>query len=409
VNKVTFSQRASQGYEAVPTATGVEFTTKGTTYHVSCKNEVILCAGAFQSPQILELSGIGSPAILSKYEIPTIVDLPSVGENLQDHTGVPLSYELEVSEPTLDDLSIPGVAASELAKFYATQTGVMAIRMSTGADLSYQQVSRPHGNRGMELFSAKSNCALDACQNEGLKEQYKLQIASILNNKDTSAQIMLIPVGMDPNASPELPSPRVPGSFLTIYSNHAHPFSRGNVHIGSSDPAAYPIIDPNYLGQEIDMQILSDIVMFSQALATKEPLASKLKNSGHGFRPGYKELTNDTVEDFIQSSITSAYHPLGSCSMMPRRLGGVVDTKLRVYGTKGLRVVDASVFPMAIRNNTQSCVYAVAEKASDIIKDDRKHGHGVAEQAAKAKRGLETEELDGDKPVHVNGKKTRME
>ncbi|KAH9211706.1 hypothetical protein DL95DRAFT_411858 [Leptodontidium sp. 2 PMI_412] len=414
VNKITFSHGTGHHQNAEPTATGVQFTSRGTEYHVSARREVILCAGTYQSPQILELSGVGSPAILSKYNIPVIVDLPSVGENMQEHSEVPLSYELAAPEPTLNDLVIPGVADAELVKFYASQSGILSMRIASCADLSYKQISRRHtiGDERLELFAKRSQLALDNCKNEGLKAQYKLQVASILNDEDTTAQLLFLPLGIDIAVPPGQTLIPTPGSFVTIISNHAHPFSRGTVHIASADPNAKPIIDPHYLEHEIDIQLLEDVVLFSQDLATTEPLASKLKDGGHGFKPGYYALDKDNIEDFVRRAAQSAYHPLGSCSMMPRKLGGVVSPKLQVYGTKGLRVVDASIFPMSIRNNTQTCVYAVAEKAADIIKDDWKHGHGhgFAEKTSnwKGKRGLEAEDnVERVEAPNSNGKRTR--
>jgi choline dehydrogenase len=131
------------------------------------------------------------------------------------------------------------------------------------------------------------------------------------------------------------------------------------------------------------LELFSDGVLFVQDLATKEPFASKLKDNGKAFHPGFEHLTKETVGEFCKAALTSEFHPIGTCSMLPEEDGGVVDTRLKVYGVQNLRVVDASIFPLEIRNNLQTSVYAVAEKAADIIKEDWKqakaedikHGH----------------------------------
>lgn len=130
-----------------------------------------------------------------------------------------------------------------------------------------------------------------------------------------------------------------------------HPFARGSVHIQSSNPIIYPQIDPNYLGAEIDLEVMADVMLQLQSVARAEPLASLLKNKGHVFQPGYFELNNSNVRAFIQNTLNSQYHPCGTCSMSPRGQGGVVDERLRVYGTSNLRVIDASIIPLLVRAN----------------------------------------------------------
>jgi choline dehydrogenase len=138
-----------------------------------------------------------------------------------------------------------------------------------------------------------------------------------------------------------------------------------------------------------------------QDFASKPPFSHFLKNNGLAFHPGYSHVTKSTVGEFCREALTSEYHPMGTCSMLPREEGGVVDTHLRVYGAKGLRVVAASVFPLQIRNNLQTCVYAVAERAADIIKNHWKESHGNGVKNG-YKRGWE-DEVEGKK----NGKRMR--
>ena len=150
-----------------------------------------------------------------------------------------------------------------------------------------------------------------------------------------------------------------------------HPLSRGSVHIVSADPTVYPAIDPNYLSHPLDLFVLSQAMLHLQQVARTAPLSTHLKEGGHVFQPGFYELDEQNVEAFVKNSFSSEYHPMGTCAMGPREEGGVVSERMVVHGTSNLRVVDASVFPLQVRGNLASLVYAVAERAADFIKADR--------------------------------------
>lgn len=132
------------------------------------------------------------------------------------------------------------------------------------------------------------------------------------------------------------------GLYGTIFGCLEHPWSRGAVHIISADASVYPAIDPQYLSNPRDLDILKTVMLFAQKVLRSEPLASLFKGGGKVYQPGFTELTTDNVEHWIRSSLSSVYHPIGTCSMEPRDKGGVVDPRLKVYGTSNLRVVDAS-------------------------------------------------------------------
>ena len=166
-----------------------------------------------------------------------------------------------------------------------------------------------------------------------------------------------------------------PGNYVTIIVVLTHPFSRGTVHITSPNITDKPVVDPNYLADPKDLAIISAGVLAAQELATKPPLSKFLKNGGKVFEPGFPaSITPKNVADMVKGSFSSEYHPIGTTAMLPRGEGGVVDERFRVYGTKKLRVVDAGVFPLHVRGNIQSLVYAVAERAADMIKEDGHSG-----------------------------------
>ena len=370
VTKITFSH-----HDGEIIATGIDFISFGSKYHVKADHEVLLCAGSIQSPQILELSGIGSRNVLEPLGIKVIVENANVGENFQDHGIVPLSFQAAEGVTTFDSFGIAGVEAAATTEFYATQAGLLSSLIDSNANLSYQQVDQRTGHVSptpiSELIQAATNNAVPI-----LKQQYQLLGEALLNPKDSAYQMIYIPVGVQKGVADGegIPSP---GNFITLYVSVSRPYSRGSVHITSKDPTVAPIIDPNYLSHPLDVELFSNGVLFLQYLATKEPFASLLKDSGRAFHPGFEHLTKETVGEFCREALTSEYHPLGTCSMMPVSEGGVVDTKLKVYGIANLRVIDASIFPLQIRNNLQTSVYAVAEKAADIIKNDWKEGGGV--------------------------------
>ncbi|KAK6440690.1 hypothetical protein LTR95_003076 [Oleoguttula sp. CCFEE 5521] len=171
-----------------------------------------------------------------------------------------------------------------------------------------------------------------------------------------------------------------PGNYFTILGVLEHPFSRGTVHITSSSPAVHPDIDPHYLEHPADIAILSKIALHVQnALAVTPPLSDHLVGNGTVLQPVYRHLTEENVASEIRRLMQSEYHPVGTCAMLPKRSGGVVDERFRVHGVRGLRVVDASVIPMLPRGNLQTLVYALAERAADFIKANlARPDHGKA-------------------------------
>ena len=222
---------------------------------------------------------------------------------------------------------------------------------------------------------------------------YQLTIQKLLDPREAAVQEVYLPGALAPSLSANAsalftPSPvDFPGNvskylscpllgdtksnqlqYFSLLVILEHPLSRGNVHITSSDPTVYPSVDPNYLSHPLDLYVISQATLHLQKVARTEPLSTHLKGNGKVFQPGYYELNEGNVEGFVKNSFSSEYHPMGTCAMGPKHKGGVVDEKLRVHGTQNLRVVDASVFPLQVRGNLASLVYAVAERAADFIK-----------------------------------------
>ena len=377
VSKILFAPCNAPHQSGALTATGVQYTNaNGTTCVAKAKKEVILSAGAIQSPQLLELSGIGSAKLLKKLGIEVLVDQPTVGENLQDHVHTSIGFQVDDGLPTFNDLNAPGAFQAALNEYLANKTGLLANAAATVSYLSFQQLLNsakiPH------LLptnpSAYDPSPSDLKNVPSLKEQYHILTQKLRDPNEAYAEQLFLPAGFNypagANATQLYTAP--PGNFLTLFGFNLHPFSRGSVHITSADPTVYPAIDPRYLSNPLDLAILSTIALQTQALAKTNPFASLLKNNATVYATLYNEITRANVEEHVRQTLTSIYHSVGTCAMLPAKKGGVVDSRLKVYGTTNLRVVDASIVPLLPRGTIQSLIYAVAEKASDLIKADWK-------------------------------------
>jgi choline dehydrogenase len=367
VSQILFGE--TDWHHKEPRATGVSYSINGTNYSVNVKKEVILSAGTFGSPQILELSGIGSKKELEKLGVKMVIDNANVGENLQDHIYVPIGYEATDGIFTFDSFRDPAVVEAAFEQYTANGTGPLATGAASSALLSYSQIL---GKSGKPSLQGDVHDELHSLA-PGVIEQYELMIADLLDPNECIAQELDVPGGMSPqlaNDTTKLFATTSPGNYFSILGVLEHPFSRGSVHVASVDVNEHPVIDPRYLSHPADAEILSKIALHLQVVATTAPLSNKLKGNGTVYQPGYVALDEENVEAFVRENVQSEFHPIGTCAMLPRDKGGVVDEKLRVYGAKGLRVVDASVFPLLPRANLQTLVYAVAERAAEWILED---------------------------------------
>ncbi|KAF5667493.1 alcohol oxidase [Fusarium denticulatum] len=153
-------------------------------------------------------------------------------------------------------------------------------------------------------------------------------------------------------------------NFITIFSSIMHPMSRGSVHMNGQDVKGKPIIDLNYLNNEYDIQALIEGARFARKVAETEPLRSVWAAE---YEPGLVKRTYAQLRDWVVRTVNSFYHPAGTCAMLPKKDGGVADSNLKVYGTKILRVVDASIIPVQLSAHIQTAVYGIAETAAQKI------------------------------------------
>lgn len=368
---------SSDGAPAV--AVGVVYNKDGIEYEVRAKREVVLAAGAFQTPKLLELSGVGDKTLLEKYGIPCKVDSPGVGENLQDHIMTGVSFEVADGIMTGDSLLRREPILETFMKLYEKdRTGPLA----AGSLTSYAFM--PIMSAELEKLDAGTKSSLEKAIEDlstGLSNVSAFErahgefVANLLqDHSEGSGAIFGIPAQVNLHNGPRqigMTTDPVPGNYLSLGAALMHPLSRGSSHISSSDVDIPPTVDPRYLSHPLDIEVFARHLMFVEVLARTQPLTKFLKPNGRRRQPGPNSAKVDTLDkakEYIRATTLSDNHPVGTCAMLPRDKGGVVDSELRVYGVEGLRVVDSSVMPIIPRANTQTTVYAVAEKAADLIK-----------------------------------------
>jgi choline dehydrogenase len=266
---------------------------------------VILSAGAVRSPQLLMLSGVGPGDALRDLGIPVVADRPCVGENLQDHVRVPVAYEYAGRRPTA-----PAALARQAVRYALTRRGLFASNVADAAAIVRLDAGRAIPD---------------------LRIVHRWRVL------------------------PEHPTCVVDFEVVAI-----DPASCGRVTLASADPAAAPRIDPGYLTAAADADVLRRGVDLARAIATTASCRAA------GIRGEVFPSATPTLAHVRQHAST-AFHPVGTC-----RLGSdadaVVDPWLRVVGVDGLRVVDASVMPTTVAGNAQAAVYAIAERAADLIR-----------------------------------------
>ena len=323
------------------TANGVLVTTMGQPYTLSARKEVILSAGVFQSPQLLMVSGIGPRSTLQYHDIPLLSELPGVGQNMWDHIIFGSSFRVNLL--TDSELSISHEYAAQVTQLYLqNQSGPLTY---PAGYVGYEKLP----NR--QDFSITANESLAKLPNDWPEIGY-IPVDTYTGYNDRPATAIL----NDGN------------NYGTIVNVLVAPQSRGNVTIASPDTSDPPIINPNWLTDPTDAEVV--VAAFKRTRQVWNHLEEI--TIGPEKLPGPTVQTDEEILAYIRQDFSQLYHAAATCAMgQEGESGAVVDSRGRVFGVKGLRVVDASAFPFLPPGLPQSTVYMLAEKISDDIKTGR--------------------------------------
>ncbi|WFD31636.1 hypothetical protein MSPP1_002675 [Malassezia sp. CBS 17886] len=340
VTKINFDNSNSGNARA----TSVNYAaSRGEDWHeIHAKKEVILSAGTINDPQILQLSGIGSRSLLESHGIDVVVNLPGVGQNLQDHLSAGMSF----APKNGDDVGPQDLTGSKRTDSFVNHA------------VSYVHLNNLFKNPGSIISRIQSSVNGIVSGNN---------VPNTVKNGQHATYGAIAERIFPSTVSPLEILGNVMFGSINIQAALQHPLSRGSIKINSGDAFDSPSIDPGYLTQDIDLTILREGFKLIREMSRHPPLSNYIS---HESSPGNKVQSNSEWEDWIRSQAGTEYHPSCTCSMLPRNQGGVVGADLKVHGTSNLRVVDASVPPISFSAHLQSITYGIAEIAADIILDN---------------------------------------
>jgi choline dehydrogenase-like flavoprotein len=300
-------------------AVGVEYMQDKEKKVLRARREVILAAGAFQSPQLMMLSGVGDNAALGKHGITSVHHLPGVGQNLQDHPDFVFGFASDA--PYFSGLSWSGIGRilKGIGQYRSERRGPMT---SNIAECGGFLKTRPD----LELPDIQLHFCMAMVEDHGRKPRW--------------------------------------GTGFSCHVCLLRPASRGSVWLNSADPLAAPAIDPNFFGEQSDVETM--VAGFKMTRRLLEAPALRALQKQDMFTAGVE--TDDEIRNILRARSDTVYHPVGTCKMGVNDPMAVVDPKLKVYGLEGLRVVDASIMPTLIGGNTNAPTIMIGEKAADMIK-----------------------------------------
>lgn len=316
---------ASQVVFSGTRAVGVRYRHGAEVRTAHARTEVLLCAGALRSPQLLELSGIGRAELLKEFGIPVVLDLPGVGENLQDHLMPRIAFEcaqpITVNDLLLSRRRMVGAAL----RYLIFRDGLLATPSLTALAYARTRLDLPYPDVRLQTALVSGASRLSSSNDSGLDQHSGFHLG---------------------------------GYFL-------YPESRGRLHIASLDPAVQPRIEANYLSHPLDREVMVSVMKLLRKIAAQPALSRFIVKE---VRPGREANTDNELLDYARRTGQTCWHPTGTCRM-GSGTDAVVDAECRVKGVAGLRVVDASVIPFMVASNTNVPTIMVAERVADLIKN----------------------------------------
>jgi choline dehydrogenase-like flavoprotein len=330
---------------------------------IKADEEVILSAGSFQTPGLLELSGIGNATLLKKLGIPVVKHLPSVGENFQDHIRIQASYQLKPEYPSFDVLRNATRAAAELALYNADQVSLYDYTASGYAYFPWSIVSSDTATKFRALVEG------DQSLTSAVDKVKKSYFSPALSTKVPQLEVIFSDGYTGLKGYPAANSSLFGIGTFALIGVVQHPLSKGNVHITSRNISVKPAINPNYLSHPYDLQAATSLAKFLRTIASSKPMSDIWSEE---YEPGKAVQTDEDWKKYALANTLSIYHPIGTCALLPEKDGGVVDPDLKVYGIEGLRIVDASIIPLLPSAHIQTLVYGIAEKAAQMIIDEHR-------------------------------------
>jgi choline dehydrogenase len=315
--------RAARASGAASATAAGRVAISGALHEARCRGEVLLCAGALQSPQLLQLSGIGPRALLREHGITPVHDLPGVGENLQDHLQVRLIFECTKPITTNDQLRSWWRKLAIGAQWLFARSGPLAVGINQGG------------------------CFMRALP-EATRPDIQFHVATL---------------------SADMAGGAVHGfSGFTFSVCQLRPSSRGHVRIRSADPSEPPAMVANYLSTDLDRRTMVAAAKAARSIATAPAMAPYVKRE---VKPGPGAADDAALLEFCRDAGATIFHPSGTCAMGPSpAAGAVVDARLRVHGIERLRVVDCAVMPTLVSGNTHAAAVMLAEKAVAMMREE---------------------------------------
>jgi len=304
-------------------AVGVEFERAGERHVVRARREVILSGGAINSPQLLELSGVGQPDLLRSHGIAVVAENTGVGEHLQDHYASMVRGRMKTGTANMNGLSRGLPLIGQMIRYAFTRTGLLALG---GSHMTAYLRSGPEAEfPDLQFFASPATVDFDELVKTGRMTMEK-----------------------------------EPG--ITIGGYPMRPHSMGTIHIRSADPRTQPAIIPNFLAEPADQRGVVAALRWARRIMAQPSLAPYFD---HETTPGAQLQTDDELLAFARAAGSTGYHQTSTCA-----IGPVVDERLRVKGVEGLRVVDASVMPRVVSGNTNAATIMIGEKGADMIRAD---------------------------------------